>query len=46
VDGSHWLEKVVFQPAAASPILKPPTPANSSATLPTGLAGSLKVVDL
>ena len=34
-------EKTDFQPARARPMRKPPTPANNSATLPTGLAGSL-----
>ena len=40
VAGSHWLEKVVLHPALAKPILNPPTPANNSATLPTGFFGS------
>ncbi len=30
-----------FQPARARPMRNPPTPANSSATFPTGLVGSL-----
>jgi hypothetical protein len=46
VEGSHWFEKVVLHPARPKPIRKPPTPAKSSATFPTGLVGSLKLLDL